>query len=154
MINNIDIVLCSQCFHVLILDALHHAAGLLLVWCWRKLYLYFCHLWFIVLFIGAECLGNPSKKVWKIGGGSGPGHFPLFFKKKLCLKCILSHFRLCFWTFFWKRIENFPHLPVRGGGQTLVWNLPHFFLTGSLNVLSFILCCLVCVREQGDWPSQ
>ena len=36
-----------------------------------------------------------KKKMWKIpylGGGSGPGHFP-HFKKKWCLKCILSHFK-------------------------------------------------------------
>ena len=40
-------------------------------------------------------LGNPSIKSVEnstLGGGSGPGHFPLEKKvNKLCLKCLLSH---------------------------------------------------------------
>ena len=58
-----------------------------------------------------------------------------------------------FTLFLEKKLKIVHTFACKGGGQTLVWNLPHFF-TGSLNVLSFILCCLVCVREEVDWPSQ
>jgi len=39
IIDNSDIG-ASPCHLTVRQDALHHAAGLLLVWCWRKLYLY------------------------------------------------------------------------------------------------------------------
>ena len=71
-------------------------------------------------------VGNPSKKkggkfhTWR-GGKAGPGHFPhFFFKKKWCLKCILSHFKpfliMFFELFFGKKNRKFStFLSVEGG---------------------------------------
>ena len=47
-------------------------------------------------------LGNPSR----FRGGPDRVIFHIFFQKKnnkLCLKCILSHFRPCFFQLFWVR---------------------------------------------------
>ena len=60
-------------------------------------------------------LREPVKKSVENSGVRTESFSTLFFQKKinkLCLKCILSHFRPCFFQ--------------------LVWNFPHFFLTGSL----------------------
>ena len=74
-----------------------------------------------------KCIKGTRKKSGKFhiqGGGSGPGHFP-HLKKKWCLKCILSHFKLFQTMFFWPPA---PDLQSKRGVQTLMWNFPHFFL--------------------------